>query len=68
MAFKGITAWILNKSSGGGGTVEKDYNKLDNKPTINGHTIVGNQTSESLGIPTDIVGTYSNENLSISIN
>ena len=68
MAFKGITAWILSKSSGGGGTVEKDYNKLDNKPTINGHALVGDQTSEALDIPTNIVGTYSNENLSISIN
>lgn len=96
MAFKGITAWLLGGSSGGGGGT-KDYQKLSNKPKINGHVLIGNQTSEQLGIDgtkvvanpeeeaTDliekitigndtygipsggsIVGTYNNENLSIT--
>lgn len=31
-----------------GGT--RDYNKLDNKPQINGHTLEGNKTGEQLGL------------------
>ena len=38
----------LKKGGGGGGT--SDYNNLDNKPSINGHTLSGNKTSEQLGI------------------
>lgn len=34
--------------SGGGGTT--DYNALSNKPSINGHTLQGNSTLDSLGI------------------
>ncbi len=33
---------------GGGGT--GDYNDLTNKPSIEGHVLVGNQTLEQLGI------------------
>lgn len=29
-----------------------DYNELDNKPSINGHTLEGDMVSEDLGIPT----------------
>lgn len=50
MAFKGVVAWLLGGSSGGGGQVEKDYQKLENKPQINGHVLVGNSTSEDLEI------------------
>lgn len=31
-------------------TVEKDYNNLSHKPSINGVELIGNQTSEGLGI------------------
>ncbi len=44
---------IENGSSGEGGT--KDYNELNNKPQINGHTLnAGDNTLENLGL-----GTYS---------
>ena len=51
MAFKGITAWLLGNSSGGGEPGTNDYQALENKPAVNGHTLLGNQTSEQLGIP-----------------
>ncbi len=37
-------------SSGGGGTGTTDYNQLTNKPSINGTTLSGNQTSGQLGL------------------
>ena len=51
-----------DKHSGGGGTT--DYEKLDNLPQVNGHTLIGNKTSAELGL--SLVGEYSNENLSLS--
>ena len=51
MAMKGVVAWLLGKSEGGGGgQVEKNYNKLDNKPQINGHTLIGDMSSSDLEI------------------
>lgn len=53
MAFKGVVAWILGGGNGGETpTVEKDYQQLDNKPSVNGVTLVGNKTSADLGIVT----------------
>lgn len=40
------------KGSGGGGGGTFDYDELDNKPTINGVELVGNKTTEDLGITT----------------
>ena len=37
-------------SSGGGGTSTTDYNQLTNRPSINGTTLSGNQTSGQLGL------------------
>lgn len=37
-------------STGGGSPITTDYNQLNNKPKINGHTLEGNMTSEQLGI------------------
>ena len=34
--------------SGGGGT--KNYEKLTNKPSINGHTLVGDSNFEDIGL------------------
>ena len=39
--------------SGGGSTGTTDYNELDNKPQINGHPLVGNQTGDELGLLTE---------------
>lgn len=39
---------INDLEGGSGGTT--DYNNLDNKPSINGVTLVGNKTTEDLGI------------------
>ena len=38
---------------GGNIVVSNDYNRLTNKPSINGVELVGNKTSEDLGIVTD---------------
>lgn len=40
---------LINQGGGGGGGTT-DYEQLDNKPSINGHTLTGNQTSADLGI------------------
>ena len=37
-------------SSGGGGTGTTDYNQLTSRPSINGTTLSGNQTSSQLGL------------------
>lgn len=42
------------EESGGGGGGTSDYDALDNKPQINGNTLVGNKTAAQLGL-----GTYS---------
>lgn len=55
MAFKGIVAWLLGGSSGGGGGGgTKDYQALSNKPQINGHVLVGNQSSSDLEIDSSL--------------
>lgn len=38
----------LNTGGGGGGTT--NYNELENKPSINGHTITGDKSSEDYDI------------------
>ena len=39
-----------NYADGGGGGTGGDYNDLNNKPSINGVTLVGNKTTSDLGI------------------
>ena len=39
----------LGSSGGGGGTGTKDYNALDNKPSVNGTTLQGDLTLEDIG-------------------
>lgn len=51
MAFKGITAFILNNGEGGGGGEPTgNYNDLTNKPQINGNELSGNKTADQLGL------------------
>lgn len=38
-----------SSGGGGGGTGTKDYNALDNKPTINGTVVKGDLTLEDIG-------------------
>ena len=55
MALKGTVAWLLSGNGGGEQPqVEKDYQKLDNKPQINGHTLLGDMSSSDLGIGSDL--------------
>ena len=47
----------------------KDYEKLDNLPAINGHTLIGDQTAEDLGITgggSEIVSGVVNQNGTIT--
>ena len=44
----GRTYWKTVSGGGGGGS--SDYNDLDNKPSINGVSLVGNKTLSNLGI------------------
>ena len=39
----------LGSSGGGGGTGTKDYNALDNKPSVNGTTLQGDLTLQDIG-------------------
>ena len=56
--------WVYEMTLSGGGGGTSDYPDLTNKPSINGHTLLGNQTGADLGlasssdIPT-ITDTYS---------
>lgn len=50
MAFKGITAWLLSKGNGSQPQPTGDYTDLEHKPAINGHELVGDQSSDDLGI------------------
>ena len=51
MAFKGITAFILNNGEGGGGGEPTgNYNDLTNHPQINGNELIGNKTADQLGL------------------
>ena len=43
---------VIPPSSGGGGEEITDYNKLINKPSINGVSLVGNKTDIDLQLPT----------------
>lgn len=57
------TETIIFTPGGSGGT--NDYVDLDNKPQINSITLQGNKTSAELDL-TSLVGTYSNESLTLS--
>ena len=45
----GFNGTILPKGSGGGGEGTDNYNDLNNKPKINGHTLSGDKTLAQLG-------------------
>ena len=51
----------LNTGGGGGGEGTKDYNKLNNKPQLNGTTLQGNQSLEDLGIQEEMESISSDE-------
>ena len=46
----------LKNSGGGGGT--NDYEELINKPTINGHELSGNMSSDDIGVQSKINNEY----------
>ena len=41
---------LLELDTGGGGGGTKDYNELINKPTINGHELVGDMNADDLDL------------------
>jgi hypothetical protein len=50
----------------GGGT--SDYSELENLPTINGHTVKGDLTTEDLGIKAGYDASYDAENEHITLS
>ena len=42
--------WVYEMTLSGGGGGTSDYPDLTNKPSINGHTLLGNQTGADLGL------------------
>ena len=56
------TVSSIDESGGGSGT--NNYNELDNKPSINGVTLIGNKTAADLSIlPVPIVGENDNNKI-----
>ena len=53
-------------SGGGGGTT--DYNDLTNKPSINGHTLSGDMTSDDIGVQSKIDNQYDPSDEEVIIN
>jgi len=45
-----VEALLLELDVGGGGGGTKDYNGLVNKPTINGHELVGDMNADDLDL------------------
>jgi hypothetical protein len=46
--------------------IDPDYEKIKNKPSINGTTLIGDKTTAQLGIA--LVGTYDNEHLTLMLS
>ena len=59
-----VVTLALAKDGGGGGGGSDSYNPLKDKPQVNGITLIGNKTSQDLGI--SVTGTYSNGNLTLT--
>lgn len=57
----------LIEAGGGGGGGTKDYNKLDNKPTIDGETLSGDMTNEDLNLVSYKDTTYDSESEHLTI-
>ena len=45
-----VATWQYEMTLSGGGGGTSDYPDLNNKPSINGHTLLGNQTGADLGL------------------
>lgn len=45
--------------------IDPDYEKLKNLPSVNNTTLIGNKTTEELGIK--LVGSYDNEHLTLTL-
>ena len=59
-----VTLALAKDGGGGGGGGTNNYNDLSNQPRVNGVTLIGNKTSQDLGI--SVTGTYSNGNLTLT--
>lgn len=49
------------EEGGGGGGGTNDYNKLINKPRINGDELIGDASTEDLGITDGLEATYNSQ-------
>ena len=73
LSIKSKSSSLSGQKSLGGGVsneiVNKDYNKLENLPTINGVLVKGDQTSETLKIKPGYTATYdqSEEKITFSL-
>lgn len=50
----GTAETVLTIDLGGGGTGTMNYNELENKPQINGITLIGNKTGSELGLVSQV--------------
>lgn len=56
---------VIEEGGGGGGTL--DYNHLNNKPSINGETLIGNATTEDIGITDGYNATYDSQDETLTL-
>lgn len=49
-----LTGLVVVSGTGGGGGGTDNYNDLNNKPKVNGNTLVGNKTSSQLGLADEV--------------
>jgi hypothetical protein len=57
---------VIEEGGGGGGGGTTDYNRLNNKPSVNDNILEGDMTTSDLGITDGYIATYRNEKLTLS--
>ena len=59
---------LLELDTGGGGGGTKDYNELINKPTINGHELIGDMNADDLDLEEKKDNTYDSDDETVIID
>ena len=63
-----VEALLIELNTGGGSGGTSDYNKLSNKPTLNGVTLSGDLTSEEVDVESNYNTSYDSEGENLIIS